>query len=74
MPGCRYVEEICLAAMLAAKWSAGVTPEVNLRGHVTHMPPIGMYKGSHCGFEIQNRHTRSPEQGPTKRTDILQKF
>ena len=30
------MEEISLAAMLAAKRSAGVTPEVNLKEHVTH--------------------------------------
>ena len=31
MPGCRYVEEISLAAMLATKRSEGVELEVNLR-------------------------------------------
>ena len=34
IPGHRYMEEISLAAMLAAKRSAGVTPEVNLMEHV----------------------------------------
>ena len=38
LPGHRYVEEISLAAMLATKRSAGVTPEVNLREYVTHTP------------------------------------
>ena len=33
----RYGEEKSLASMLATKRSAGVTPEVNLREHVTHM-------------------------------------
>ena len=32
---CRYVEETGSAAMLAAKRSAGVAPEVNLRECVT---------------------------------------
>ena len=31
MPACRYVEEICSAAMLAAMRSAGVAPEANER-------------------------------------------
>ena len=33
MPVCRYVEENSLAALLAAKRSAGVAPEVNVREH-----------------------------------------
>ena len=35
MPACRYVQENRLAAMLAAKRSAGVALEVTLE-HVTH--------------------------------------
>ena len=38
MSACRYVEENGLAAMLANKRLAGVTPEVNLREHVTCSP------------------------------------
>ena len=37
MPTHMYVEQIGSAAMLAAKWSAGVLPEVNLRECVTHI-------------------------------------
>ena len=38
MPVHRYVEENGSAVMLGANTMAGVTPEVNLREHVTHMP------------------------------------
>ena len=38
MPGRRYVEEIGSVAMLAAKRSAGVAPEVNLSKCTMHMP------------------------------------
>ena len=51
MPACRYVEENGSAAMLAAKRSVGVAPEVNFREHVTHMPPPSMNKAAHSGFE-----------------------
>ena len=37
MLGCRYMEENGLAAMLAAKWSAGDVPEMKLRNYVTHL-------------------------------------
>ena len=48
----RYVEENGLAAMLAAKRSTGIAPEVNPREHVTHMPLPSVNKASHSGFEI----------------------
>ena len=48
MPAYRYMEEIGSAAMLAAKRLAGVTPEVNLRDHVTCMPRASdTVQGSH---------------------------
>ena len=56
MPACRYVEEIGSSAMLAAKRSAGVTAEVNLSEHVTHMPLPSANKAAHSGFETQRRH------------------
>ena len=59
MPGCRYVEEISSAAMLAAKRSAGVTPEVNLREHVTGTPLQFANKAAHSGFETQRCHQKS---------------
>ena len=70
--------EIGLAAKLAAKRSAGVTPQVNLRECVTHTPPPNMNKAAHSGFETQRK--TSPEvqsrgiSGSTKRTHVLKKF
>ena len=58
MPNCRYVEENSLAAMLATKRSTDVTPEVNLREHVTCTPLSCTNKADHSGFEtpeVQNR-------------------
>ena len=58
----KYVDENGLAAMLAAKRSVGVTPEVNLREHTSCMPLQCVNKAAHSGFE-------SPKQsisGPTK--------
>ena len=51
MPAHRYIEENGSAAMLAAKKWAGVTPEVNLREHVTPMPLPSTNKATHSGFE-----------------------
>ena len=54
-----YVEEkgsaVMLVAMLAANRSAGVTPEVNLRKCIKHMPPPRVNKGAHSVFETQRR-------------------
>ena len=47
-----YVEDNGSDAMLAAKWSAGVTPELNLREHVTGIPPL---KANRAAFEIHSR-------------------
>ena len=68
MPACRYVEENSLAAMLAAKRLAGVTPEVNHREHVTCMPLPSANKVAHSGsFETspvaQNRSINGPKKG-----------
>ena len=63
MPAYRYLEEIGLAAMLAAKRLAGVTPEVNLKDHVTCMPLASVSKAAQSGFETQRRHHQSPKQG-----------
>ena len=60
MPAHRYVEEISSAAMLAAKRSAGVAPEVHLRECVTYTPLASVNKAAHSGFEIQRRrHQKS---------------
>ena len=50
-------------AMLAAKMSAGVAPEANLREHVicTHLPSAN--KAAYSGFETQKRHHQKPKTG-----------
>ena len=50
-------------AMLAAKRLAGVTPEVNFREHVTHMPLPSMNKAAHSGFEALRRHHQKSKTG-----------
>ena len=69
-----YVKENGSVTMLAAKRSAGVTPEVNLREPVTCIPLPSMTMATHSGFEtspgVQNRCI----SGPTQRTDVLQIF
>ena len=60
MPACRYTEKNGLAAMVATKRVAGVTPEVNLRECITHTPLLGVNKASHSGFEAKRRcHQKS---------------
>ena len=51
MPAYRYIEENGSAAMLATKKLAVVTPEVNLREFVTHMPLPSANKAAHSDFE-----------------------
>ena len=63
MPACRYVEEKGSAAMLAAKRSAGVTLEVNLKECIAHMPPPSMNKAAPSGFETQRRHHQKSKTG-----------
>ena len=63
MPACKYMEEIGSAAMLAIKRLAGVTPEVNLREHVTYMPLPSMNKAAYFGFETQGRHPQKSKIG-----------
>ena len=56
--------------MLAAKRSAGVTPEVNLREHVMDMSLPSVNKVAHSGFETQKRRQQKSKHsgisGPTK--------
>ena len=59
MPAIRYVEEIGLAAMLASKKVAGVTPEVNFREWVTYMPLPSTNKAAYSGFETQRCNQKS---------------
>ena len=49
--------------MLAAKRSAGVTPEVNVRQHVTRTPPTSVSKAAHSGFETQRRRHQKSKTG-----------
>ena len=63
MPAHRYVEENGSAAILAAKRSAGVASEVNLREHITHMPPPSVNKAAHSGFQIHRRHQQKYKTG-----------
>ena len=47
-------------AMLAAKRSAGVTPDVNPGECISRMPPPSVNKAAHSGFETQRRcHQKS---------------
>ena len=61
------MEENILVAMLAAKTSAGVTPEEDLREHVKHTPLPNVNKSAQSGFlaeetspEVQNGGISSP--------------
>ena len=71
----KYVEMIGLAAILAAKRSAGVTAEVNLKECVIHTPLLSMNKAAHSGFETQRRHHKKSKTGvsvaPLKGLDQL---
>ena len=42
-----------LEALLADKGLAGVTPEVNLREHTSHISPSRVNMAAHSGFETQ---------------------
>ena len=60
MPAHRNLEENGSAAMLAAKGSAGVTPNVNLSECTSCTPPPSVNKTSYSGFETQQRcHQKS---------------
>ena len=64
------------AAMLATKRSVGVTPEMNIREHVTCIPLPSVNKAAHCGFETQRRLHQKSKTGASvaqqKRTYLLQ--
>ena len=50
--------------MLAIYPSKGVTPEVNLRECIAHMPPPSVNKAAHSGFKTQRRcHQKSETEG-----------
>ena len=50
-----FVEENGSPGMLAAKRSAGVAPDMNLRKRVTDMLPPSVNKAAQSGFETQRR-------------------
>ena len=52
-----------LAAMPAIYTGRGVTPEVNLRVHISCMPPQSSNKAAHSGFETQRRCHQKSETG-----------
>ena len=49
--------------MMANKRSTGVTPEVNLREYVTHMPLPSMNKAGHSDFETKRRRHQKSKTG-----------
>ena len=63
MPAHRYMEENGSAAMLPAKRSVGVAPEVNLREHETHTPLPSMNKAAQSGFGTQRIHHEMSKTG-----------
>ena len=70
------MEEINSAAMLAAKRSVGVTPEMNLREHVTCMPSPMLIRLPTLALKPRGDVTRSPKQEykwPHKKGLILKK-
>ena len=62
MPGCKYVEEIGSATMLATKRSAGVGPVVNLRELIcTPLPSAN--EAAHISFETRKRRPQKSITG-----------
>ena len=49
--------------MLAIYIGKGVTPDVNLRECISHMPQPSANKVSHSGFETQRRHHQKFKTG-----------
>ena len=57
------MEEISSVAMLAAKSSPGVAPEVNLRERIKHMPLPSVNKAAHSEVETQRTHHQKSKTG-----------
>ena len=51
------------ATMLAIYTSRGVAPEVNLREHISDMPPQSLNKAAYSGFKTQRKHHKKSETG-----------
>ena len=49
--------------MLAIYTVKGVTPEVNLRECISHVPPPSVNKAAHSGIETQRRPHQKSETG-----------
>ena len=62
-----------MATMLATKRLAGVTPEVNLREHVTCTLPPSVNKAAHSGLKTQRRHHQKSKTGVSVAPQILKK-
>ena len=61
--------------MLAIYTSRGVTPEVNLRECILHMPPQSLNEAEPTlALKPRGDVTRSPKQWPHKWTCVRQKF
>ena len=73
MPAHRYVEENGSDARLAARRLAGVTPEVNIREHVTFMPQPSANKAAQGTQEVQNRGISGPQKGHMSSNFFFQK-
>ena len=58
---CKYMGQNSSATMLATKWSAGATPEVNRRNPL-HTGNESC-KGSHLDFKTQDRHNPKSKTG-----------
>ena len=52
-----------LAAMMALYTGKGVTPEVNLKEHISHIAPQSSNKAAHSGFETQRRRHQKSKTG-----------
>ena len=71
MPAPRYVEGNGLDAMLAAKKSAGVPPEMNIREFVTYTPQSSANKAAHSGFETQRRCHQKSKTGVIRKKTLF---
>ena len=79
MPRCRYVGETGWSAMLAAKRSASVAPQMNLRERVTHTYPQVRIRLPTLVLKSRGDVTIGPNQGyqwphkKAQRTYVVQK-
>ena len=62
MYACRYMEVICLAAMLATKRSVGLTPEVSLRECV-RLPTLTLKSRGHATSSPKTWVSMAPQKG-----------